>query len=204
MTKIIAPRRPENAPKRTIIIRLPLHWTPVCRYLSLPHRFVRSQCTSVWHRDAVWPTQSAPPHMQRLGKQLLNLRLFQRPEILTQLAPCGRHTYSAAAQAGLAAPHTHSADGATEKTGIKALLTNIMFQSEAPLTSDDIWTEVAKAGGRSKTHTKAMLAQMKKAGLIGTKLVDTKRRRFGYYLKPEYVAKIDKRHAATTSIEEQL
>lgn len=131
--------------------------------------------------------------MQRLSKQLLNLRLFQRPESLQGLVPGSRHTFSAQAQvtAGPAAPNSN--DGGVERIGIKTLLTDIMYQRGAPLTSDDLWAEVAKAGGRSKTHTKSMLAQMKRAGLVGTKLVDTKRRRFGYYLKPDYLVKVEMR-----------
>lgn len=131
--------------------------------------------------------------MQRLSKQFLNLRLFQRPlaESLPGLAPCSRRTCSAQATAGVETPP--SGDNGVERLGIKTLLTNIMYQSGSPLTSDDLWSEVAKAGGRSKTHTKSMLAQMKKAGQVGTTPVDTKRRRMGYYLKPDYLVKVEKR-----------
>lgn len=144
--------------------------------------------------------------MQRLGRQLLDLRLFQRPaaDTLSGLTTCSR-TYSAAAQATTSAAQAtpHSSDGKKEQVGIKTLLTKIMYQRGTPLTSDDIWTEVAKAGGRSKTHTKSMLAQMKKAGLVGTTVVDTRRRRFGYYLKPDYLAKVEKLHGKSTVEEEQ-
>ncbi len=84
------------------------------------------------------------------------------------------------------------------------MLKTILQSAEAPLTSDQVWEHVAKGGGRSKTHTKRILAQMKQAGQVGTRLVDGRRRKYGYYLKERGQAQLEnKRRREAQAAEEQ-
>lgn len=140
--------------------------------------------------------------MQRYTRQLLNLRTFLLPSQHNHLTcaamPTLVHHTATFATTYDVQPTASSDTQATTSShpqqgiGIVHILKSVLQSAEAPLTSDQVWEHAAREGCRSKTHTKRILALMKKSGQVGTRLVDRRKRRYGYYLKPRGEAQLEK------------